>query len=58
MKKQLELCTPCSIKLGTVYSVRKIAGGVDHKVTCAECGRRRYGGIYEVETKRKKGDAT
>lgn len=48
MKKKLDLCVPCATKLGTAYTVRKVAGGVDKKVTCAECGRRRYGGTYEV----------
>ncbi len=48
MRRELDLCVPCSIKLGSSYTVRKISGGVDHKVKCAECGRRRYGGTYEV----------
>lgn len=51
--KTVDLCGACAAKLGTAYSVRKIAGGVDHKVTCAECGRRRYGGTYEVAPKKK-----
>ena len=53
--KQLDLCGVCAAKLGTAYSVRKIAGGVGHKVTCAECGRRRYGGTYEVGSKKRGG---
>lgn len=53
--KQRDLCGACAAKLGTAYSVRKIAGGVDHKVTCAECGRRRYGGTYEIAPKKKEG---
>ncbi len=53
--KQMTLCGACAAKLGTAYSVRKIAGGVDHKVTCAHCGCRRYGGTYEV-AKKKRGE--
>lgn len=56
MKKKLDLCVPCAKKLGTAYTVRKVAGGVDNKVVCDECGRRRYGGTYEVEVKRKRGE--
>ena len=54
MRGELDLCVPCSVKLGEAYDVRKIAGGVDHKVKCAECGRRRYGGTYQVGAKKKR----
>lgn len=46
-----DLCVPCAAKLSIGYAVRKVAGGADQKVTCAECGRRRYGGTYEVGKK-------
>lgn len=45
MKK--ELCVPCAIKLAGTKDVRKIAHR-KNKITCAECGRRRYGGEYTV----------
>ena len=48
--KTLDLCGACAAKLGTAFTVRKIAGGIDHKVTSAECKRRRYGGTYQVDT--------
>ncbi len=51
MKKKLDLCGVCAAKLGTAYNLRKIAGGVDNKITCAECGRRRYGGTFDVTKK-------
>lgn len=54
--KKLDLCVPCAAKLGTAYTVRKVAGGVDKKITCAECGRRRYGGTYEVSKEAKHHD--
>ncbi len=49
-----ELCGSCATKLGTGFAIRKVAGGVDHKVTCAECGKRRYGGTYEAGSTRRK----
>ncbi len=52
--KTLDLCGVCAAKLATAYAIRKVAGGVDRKVTCAECGRRRYGGTYEVVLKGRK----
>lgn len=53
MKKTMELCGACAAKLKETASVKKVAGGVDNKVTCAECGRRRYGATYEVEKRWK-----
>ncbi len=51
--KTLALCGACAAKLGHGYDVRKVAGGVDNKVTCDECGRRRYGGTYELRPKER-----
>lgn len=48
MMLKRDLCLPCAIKLGAVYSVKKVSGGVDNKIICAECGRRRYGATYEI----------
>lgn len=55
--KKMDLCGACVAKLGEAYNLRKVAGGVDNKVVCSNCGRRRYGGTYEVEVKRKRGEA-
>lgn len=52
--KKLDLCGACAAKLGEAYSLRKIAGGVDNKVICSNCGRRRYGGTYELSGKKAK----
>lgn len=49
--RTLDLCGICAAKLGEVYTVRKIASGINKKITCAECGRRRYGATYEVRKK-------
>lgn len=53
--KKLDLCGACAAKLGEAYSLRKIAGGVDNKVVCSNCGRRRYGGTYELSGKKEGG---
>ena len=45
MKK--ELCVPCAIKLAATKDVRKTAYRKE-KITCAECGRRKYGDEYAV----------
>ena len=48
-----ELCVPCAIKLAGTKDVRKTAHRKE-KITCDECGRRRYGGVYEVTDKEEK----
>ena len=48
MKK--EMCGPCAIKLAETKDVKKIANRRE-KITCSECGRRRYGAEYEVGKK-------
>lgn len=49
-QKRLELCHPCALKLisGGVR-IKKTESRADNKITCAECGRRRYGAVYERE---------
>ncbi len=50
---KLDLCSRCAALMADAYELRKVSGGVDHKVTCAHCGRRRYGGTYEAVPKRR-----
>ena len=52
MKNELELCVPCAEKLKEGYDVKKAKSGVNKKVTCAACGKRRYGAVYEVTGKK------
>ena len=52
MKK--ELCVPCKIQLEATKDVILTARRKE-KITCAECGRRRYGNEYEVKRKAKEG---
>lgn len=48
---KLKLCKPCS--LGVVADGKKVKQlpGKAEKITCAECGRRRYGSEFEVTEK-------
>lgn len=57
MKKAL--CKPCAIAVADRGKTVKPAGGRCEKITCAECGRRRFGVTYEVSAwpfRRKKED--
>ena len=51
MNKQHDLCAPCAEKLKQGYVLKKISGGIDNKVTCSHCGKRRYGATYELTRK-------
>lgn len=46
MKK--ELCRPCAVELAAKGKTVKPAGGRSEKITCAQCGRRRFGVTYDV----------
>ena len=51
------LCKPCAVAMETRGKTVKPAGGRCEKITCAECGRRRFGVLYDVTgwpTRRKK----
>ncbi len=45
-----ELCVPCAIRLATTCDIRKTANRRD-KITCVECGRRRFGNEYTITEK-------
>ena len=50
---KMDLCKPCSLGLvADGKSVKQVAGRCE-KITCAQCGRRRYGSAYEVTDKKK-----
>ena len=53
MEKRVELCVPCAEMMREGYQMRRVAGGVNHKITCAHCGKRRYGAVYAMEKKSK-----
>ncbi|MBO4676827.1 MAG: hypothetical protein J5633_04710 [Oscillospiraceae bacterium] len=48
-----DLCRPCMEELKNRKLVMYASGGVNNKVTCAVCGRRRYGCTYLVKSMRK-----
>lgn len=53
MEREVDLCIECSVRLGEAYCLTRIAGGVDNKISCAHCGRRRYGATYEMAPKKR-----
>jgi len=46
-----ELCSACAAVMAADCDLQKVPGGKDIKVTCAHCGRRRYGGTYIIRPK-------
>ena len=51
------LCKPCTVALADRGKTVKLAAMRCEKITCAECGRRRFGIPYDVTgwpTRRKK----
>ena len=56
MKKTL--CKPCALGLSSTGVGVKPIGARHEKITCEECGRRRFGLPYEVtqEKKKKRGE--
>lgn len=52
---KIDLCFPCAKALESVYDLKKVREPVDTKISCAECGRRRYGATYEAVKKNRRG---
>lgn len=53
--KIADLCGKCAAIYSETFNVKRIAGGCEHKVLCSHCGRKHYGGTYEISPKNKKG---
>ncbi len=49
---KLDLCGACLAQVRADHAIKLLTRGVGNKITCDKCGRRRYGGTYEV-TKRE-----
>ncbi len=47
-REQVELCKPCAVARSRRGVRLKTVSGRADKITCADCGRRRYGQTYEV----------
>ena len=46
-----DLCVPCAARVAMAFAVKmKVNKG---KITCAECGKRRYGAEYEISRKKE-----
>lgn len=50
MTMRKTLCGRCAAELKAGYDVRKVSGA-DTKVNCESCGKRRYGGTFEITRK-------
>lgn len=47
--KQIDLCARCAALLSDGgYSIKMVKRGINNKVTCGHCNRRRYGATYEL----------
>lgn len=48
MKRQF--CLPCFLELKKAeqHDIKRVHGGVNMKITCWRCKRRRYGSEYEI----------
>ena len=51
MKRQF--CVPCflEIKKAGKHDIERVRGGVNMKITCWRCKRRRFGAEYEISRK-------
>lgn len=52
MAKEKDLCRPCAEIAQGKYKLTPIVAGVNRKITCEMCKRRRYGVRYELKRKR------
>lgn len=50
MPKEIELCHDCMEKMQEGYRLQQLPRPTNNKITCALCGRRRFGATY-VATK-------
>ncbi len=51
---RLDLCRPCMEAKKKTHKLSRVAGGKDNKITCAGCGRRRFGYTYEARRKERR----
>lgn len=56
MSKKMSLCRPCmELEKAKGTKLRVVKKGVDQKVMCVMCRRRRYGTVYEVDDQGERG---
>lgn len=51
-KKTIDLCGECAEKMKDGFDVKQLPKPANNKITCGHCGRRRYGGSYEISKKK------
>lgn len=51
-RKKLDLCGSCAAKIGSFVTLTMLPKPSNNKITCAECGRRRYGATYIAERRK------
>lgn len=51
MKRKKDLCRPCAELAREKYNLTTLTVGVNRKITCEMCHRRRYGSLYELRKK-------
>lgn len=56
MNVEMTLCKPCAMGMVASGKMVKHVAGCSKKITCANCGRRRYGVSYEMIEKQMEGD--
>ena len=44
-QKTISLCKPCAVNY-PLSKLKLVRTGIDKKITCDKCGRRRYGSEY------------
>lgn len=50
--RQVDLCGGCVEKLKSAYHLRQVSKDAAHRIVCAECRKPRYGGRFEVGSKK------
>ena len=55
MERRIDLCGPCCVLMRGSYVLERVAAGVNNKVSCGRCGKRRYGATYELIKKKETG---
>ena len=51
--QRMTLCGKCAELMRDRFLVKTVSRGVNRKIDCQNCKRRRYGGTYDLEPKRK-----
>lgn len=52
MPETVELCRPCAESMKKTHVIKVVRREADMKITCACCGKRRYGAVYEATPKK------